>query len=180
MRFLIPQKSLTSRLPISSLLLGVCSLCLSLLLSFYLAPLETVAQDVAETSTDYGMVDPVDPQFSAGYSIYIEQCATCHVALPPAVLPMETWQALVTDSAHYGVALPTFSRFDQQLMLNYLQTYSRRNLPGEATPYRLEVSTYFQALHPKVELPQALNLQSCVGCHQSATEQNYLIYNQAH
>ena len=119
------------------------------------------------------MVDPIGDRYAAGYSIYLNQCATCHVALPPAVLPTQTWQTLVTDPAHYGVALPTITQFDQQLMLNYLQVYSRAHQGRESVPYRLEESAYFQALHPNVALPQPLNLRSCVGCHLSAAEQNY-------
>ncbi len=121
----------------------------------------------------YGMVDPVDARYETGYNVYIEQCITCHVALPPAVLPVETWLTLITDPAHYGIVLPTLTQFDQQLMLNYLQTYSRRQPSGTSSPYRLEDSDYFQALHPQVSLPQPLDLRSCVTCHALAGEQNY-------
>lgn len=124
------------------------------------------------TEPSYGMVDPVAARYEAGYSVYVENCASCHVALPPAVLPRATWQTLVTDTAHYGITLQSLSSFDQQLMLNYLHTYSRSQGDGP-TPYRLKDSAYFQALHPGVALPQPLNLRSCVGCHATATEQNY-------
>ncbi len=123
--------------------------------------------------TPYGMVDPVDARYETGYAVYIEQCATCHVALPPAVLPIETWQGLVTDPAHYGITLAPLTQFDQQLMLNYLQTYSRPRLDDRFLPYRLKDSAYFQALHPDVSLPQPLNLDSCLSCHALAGEQNY-------
>ncbi|MEL6469029.1 MAG: cytochrome C [Cyanobacteria bacterium J06623_4] len=124
------------------------------------------------TEPSYGMVDPVAARDEAGYSVYVENCATCHVALPPAVLPRETWQTLVTDTAHYGVTLQPFSPFDQQLMLSYLHTYSRSR-GSRPTPYRLKDSAYFQALHPGIALPQPLNLRSCTTCHATATEQNY-------
>ncbi len=129
---------------------------------------------LARAVTDpYGMVDPVDERYAAGYSIYVNQCATCHVALPPAVLPAQTWQTLVTDPAHYGVSLPATTPFDQQLMLNYLQVYSRAHQGRGSVPYRLKDSVYFQALHPTVALPQPLNLSSCIGCHPGASEENY-------
>ena len=125
-------------------------------------------------NSPYGMVDPVDPRYDAGYSVYIEQCATCHVALPPGVLPVESWQAIVLDPAHYGVSLG-LTQFDQQLILNYLQPYSRRQIDSGAIPYRLRDSNYFQALHPKVELPTPLNLRSCASCHINANEQDYTL-----
>ncbi|MEM9087979.1 MAG: cytochrome C [Cyanobacteria bacterium P01_F01_bin.53] len=125
------------------------------------------------TTTPYGMVDPILSEQLTGYEIYIERCATCHVALPPALLPTQTWQTLVMDPAHYGVTLSVIDRFDQQLMLNYLQVYSRRHQGRGVLPYRLNDSTYFQALHPAVELPQPLNVRSCAGCHIGAPEQDY-------
>lgn len=126
------------------------------------------------TVSPYRMVDPIDARYEAGYSVYLQQCATCHVVLPPAVLPADTWQVVVTDSSHYGVVLPAYTQFDQQLMLNYLQAYSRRHQAQQGVlPYRLKDSRYFQALHPNVELPQPLNLQSCTSCHLGANQQDY-------
>ncbi len=129
---------------------------------------------LTQTSGDpYGMVDPIDDRQLAGYQTYLNQCATCHVALPAAVLPTQTWQALITESAHYGISLPPIANFDQRLILNYLQAYSRPSRDRRTIPYRLSNSAYFQALHPQVSLPQPLTLNSCVGCHLGATERNY-------
>lgn len=146
------------------ILLGILTFCLSALLGIGLA---------RAIESPYGMVDPIDTDHATSYATYVENCSTCHVALPAAVLPLNTWQTLITDTAHYGVTLTGITRFDQRLMLQYLETYSRRQEGRGAVPYRLQNSAYFQALHPNVELPQPLNLRSCVGCHQGANEQNY-------
>ena len=95
-------------------LIGILAFCLRALLGMGLAK--------AVESSPYGMVDPIDERHAVNYATYVEQCSTCHVALPAAVLPMDTWQTLITDPAHYGVTLTNITRFDQQLMLNYLQT----------------------------------------------------------
>lgn len=125
-------------------------------------------------NSPYGMVDPIDARYEAGYNVYIEQCASCHIALPPAVLPTESWQTIVLDPAHYGVSL-NLTQFDQRLILNYLQPYSRRHTRRGARPYRLRDSDYFQALHPKVELPTPLNLRSCTSCHINAAEPDFTV-----
>ena len=52
-------------------------------------------------------VDVVPQRYQLGLSLYLENCATCHVALPPQVLPTESWQIILRDSQHYGVQLPT-------------------------------------------------------------------------
>ncbi|MEL7512290.1 MAG: diheme cytochrome C [Cyanobacteria bacterium J06554_3] len=148
--------------------LGLLTCCLSVLLGIGLAH---------AIETPYGMVDPVDARYEAGYVTYLEQCAACHIALPPAILPAETWQVLITESAHYGVSVPVLSSFEQQLMLNYLQTYSRRTAPRASVPFRVKDSTYFYALHPGVVLPQPLDLRSCAGCHVGANEQDFSAIN---
>lgn len=157
---------MTSKRTLNHSVLALFALIMSALLGMGLAK---------ATDTPYGMVDPVASEHAAGYSVYVQQCATCHVALPAAVLPTQTWQTLVTDSAHYGVTLPAIDRFEQQLMLNYLQVYSRRHQGRGSVPYRLKDSAYFQALHPAVALPEPLTLRSCVACHDGAAEQNYSI-----
>lgn len=131
-------------------------------------------ESAAQTQTTYGMVDPVSEKHAVGYEIYVERCATCHVALPPALLPLEAWETIVTDSAHYGVSLPSIPPFDQQIMVNYLQTYSRSYRGRGPTAYRLTDSDFFAALHPNVLLPEPLNLRSCTSCHVGADKQDYI------
>jgi len=159
----------------SHLLLGFVTFAVAFGLSILLDTGAYPVKVAVANGSNYGMVDPVGAQYEASYSVYVEQCATCHVALPPAVLPTDTWQALVTDPAHYGVVLPAFTQFDQRLMLNYLQAYSVRHKGGGPLPYRLQDSRYFQALHPNLDLPQPLNLQSCTSCHLKAGEQDYAL-----
>lgn len=125
------------------------------------------------SASPYGMVDPIDPRFNVAYSLYLDSCATCHVALPPAVLPVATWQVLITDTAHYGLVLPDPLPFNQQLMLSYLQTYSRQHQGRGPLPYRLKDSAYFQALHPNVAFSQPVGVNSCTSCHSGAAQQDY-------
>ncbi|MGD1702101.1 diheme cytochrome c [Dapis sp. BLCC M229] len=111
-------------------------------------------------------VDVVPQRYRLGLSLYLENCATCHVAVPPQVLPTESWQIILRDSQHYGVQLPTLIDPPRQLVWNYLQVSSRRkSQQDERIPYRIASSRYFKALHPKVELPQQLNIKGCISCH---------------
>ncbi|MGK7923061.1 MAG: diheme cytochrome C [Trichodesmium sp.] len=111
-------------------------------------------------------VDVVPKRHQLGLSLYLENCATCHIAVPPQVLPTETWQIILRDSQHYGVQLPSLVDPPRQLIWNYLQVSSRRkSQQDERIPYRISSSRYFKALHPKVELPQQINIKGCVSCH---------------
>ncbi len=152
----------------SSIFTGFVAFALSILLGI------TAASSVEPNGpVSYGMVDPIAPHLEASYRIYLNECATCHVALPPAVLPTQTWQTLVIDPAHYGLTLTNITAFEKQLIVNYLQAYSRAHIGSGSLPFRLADSDYFHALHPQVVLPQPLNLRTCTSCHLSAPTQNY-------
>ncbi len=157
----------------SAIFTGFLAFALSLLLGITAA--NSVEPSTIEPSAvvPYGMVDPIAPDLAASYRIYLNECATCHVALPPAVLPTQTWQTLVVDPAHYGLTLTDITAFEKQLIVNYLQTYSRAHTNSGSLPFRLADSDYFYALHPQVVLPQSLNLRTCTNCHLSAPTQNY-------
>lgn len=120
-----------------------------------------------------GQVDVLLPHLAAGEDLYRNTCGTCHIALPPAVLPSPTWQELIQSPEHYGVTITPESGSDLVLLWAYLSEYSRA-LPAEETvPYRLARSRYFRVLHPRVDLPQTLRLDSCQTCHPRAPFYNF-------
>ncbi len=76
--------------PLPKYLVLLFCLSLSWSLAFAIAP-RTVA------------LDPVPERYQLGLELYLKNCGTCHRALPPAVMPRETWQQLLQDEQHYGV-----------------------------------------------------------------------------
>jgi hypothetical protein len=120
-----------------------------------------------------GTVDVISAQYQPGQELYLENCASCHIALPPAVFPSQTWKNLLQDSQHYGVQINPLDKFSHLLVSKYLYTFSRVKLPEEATPYRLKDSRYFKALHPGVKLPQPVTMSGCVSCHIGADKYNF-------
>ncbi|MEL7359013.1 MAG: diheme cytochrome C [Cyanobacteria bacterium J06648_10] len=169
------QLSVFNCLQVRPIRLGACAIALSIALGINLANAiePSTPTEPTSSSSPYGMVDPIDTRYEAGYRTYLNNCATCHVALPPAVLPIPTWQTLITDTAHYGISLPQMLPFDQQLTINYLQAYSRQHQSRGPVPYRLKDSAYFQALHPNVAFAQPVNIRSCTSCHIAAPQQDY-------
>lgn len=127
----------------------------------------------AQSSPEIGTVDVVPSRFQLGQELYLENCATCHLALPPAVMPTQTWQRLLQDQQHYGVTLPQLVDPPRLLIWNYLRNFSRPLLKEEPTPYRLGESRYFRALHPNVKLPRQVEIGSCISCHPGATEYDF-------
>ncbi|HLP90533.1 MAG TPA: cytochrome C [Nostocaceae cyanobacterium] len=124
-------------------------------------------------SAEIGTIDIIPAQYQLGQKIYIENCSTCHLALPPAVFPTQTWKNLIQDSQHYGVQIRPLVDPNRLLVWKYISTFSRVQLQEEATPYRLGSSRYFLALHPGIKLPRPVKMSSCVTCHPSANDYNF-------
>jgi Dihaem cytochrome c len=120
-----------------------------------------------------GTVDPVPPRHQYGHELYLQTCGTCHIAIPPAVLPSQTWRQIIQDTQHYGVELPPLLNPSLTLIWNYLRDFSRPIPESEPVPYRVSSSRYFKALHPRVELPRPTTLQSCVTCHPGALDYDF-------
>ncbi len=118
-------------------------------------------------------VDLVSSSYQLGQQFYLESCATCHVGLPPAVMPSQTWADLLPDSQHYGVTLQPLVEPKLEITWKYVSTYSRPVLKDERTPYRLAQSRYFKALHPRVEFTEPIGVGSCIACHPAAAQFNY-------
>ena len=126
------------------------------------------------TSEEMGTVDPVAPRYQLGKELYLENCASCHIPLPPEVLPSETWRRLLLEQQqHYGQQLKPIMGPTLITIWNYLRTYSRPEDPKKPLPYRISESPYFKALHPRVKVPQPVKPASCVSCHPSAAQYNY-------
>jgi len=122
---------------------------------------------------EVGTVDVVPAKYKLGQELYLENCSTCHIGLPPAVLPTQTWKNLLEDSQHYGAQLKPLIDPPRILVWKYLQTFSRLQRQDEETPYRVNNSRYFKALHPGVKLPRPTQISSCVSCHPSASDFNF-------
>lgn len=132
-------------------------------------PTNTAPAHTAPVST----TDAVPARYQLGQEIYLETCASCHIGIPPAVMPTQTWQQILPDPQHYGVQITPLTEPSLHIAWNYIQVYSRPTGKGESVPYRLAQSRYFKALHPKVQFPQPVSLGTCVSCHPGAAQFNY-------
>ncbi|TFI52838.1 cytochrome C [Mastigocladus laminosus UU774] len=143
------------------------SLAMGWLISF-----ATNAQGATPTS-EIGTVDVVPAQYQLGQELYLENCSSCHLALPPQVLPTQTWKNILQDSQHYGAQIQPLVDPPRILVWRYLSTFSRSIKEEEQIPYRVNNSRVFKALHPQVQLPRPVEINSCVSCHPGANEYNF-------
>jgi mono/diheme cytochrome c family protein len=125
------------------------------------------------TQSTIGTVDTVPANLKLSQETYLARCATCHIGIPPAVLPNDSWKAILQDSNHYGVTWEPLRNPDLALTWKYLQTNSRQLNPEEQVPYRIARSRYFKILHPRVKFTEPVTVGTCVSCHIGAPKFNF-------
>lgn len=137
-------------------------------------------------------IDAVTEKTQRSQQIYLQSCATCHVPIPPELLPTQSWaEILENPEQHFGanLRLPDRRRnafpvtnVDIRLMWDYVQGASRSYPENDVLPSRVRDSRFFRALHPKVgELctqeeypcPKRVTIQTCVTCHTAAQRFDY-------
>ena len=107
--------------------------------------------------------------------VYQQECAACHLAYPPGLLPAASWQRLMTGlERHYGsdASLEPLQVQEIGRWLNaHAGTYKRvREVPPED---RITRSIWFERKHRKVEpavwqLPSVKSAAQCAACHTGA------------
>ncbi len=162
-----PPRRIRRRSPV--ILIGIL-LIWSLILGWGLAQ---AVETPRNSTVEIGTVDVVSGNLKLGQQAYLENCATCHIGIPPAAFPTQTWRDLLQDSQHYGATLTPLQDPTRSLVWSYLRTFSRQALEDEQTPYRLGESKPFKILHPKVELPRRVALSSCATCHPGTNQYNF-------
>lgn len=123
-------------------------------------------------------VDAATGKYKIGEQLYLETCSGCHIPIPPAVLPSETWQTILENPLnHYGVKVEGLIRLTQVAIWDYVSAYSRNLTKDEGKPDFIAQSRYFKALHPKVDLPNPVTHRSCIACHPKAIKFDYRTIN---
>jgi hypothetical protein len=113
---------------------------------------------------------------------YQEECAACHVAYPPGMLPQASWQRIMNNlPRHYGtdasLDAATVRELSSWLDAN-AGTYKR---VAEAPPQdRITRSAWFIRKHDEVsesvwKRPSVKSASNCIACH---TQANQGVFNE--
>lgn len=108
---------------------------------------------------------------------YRQECASCHVAYPPGMLPARSWQRVMNGlERHYGTDASLDPATVQQLSA-WLQanagTYKR--VAEEPPQDRITRSAWFERKHRQIEpevwqLPSVKSAANCAACHVGAEQ----------
>ncbi|WP_413816680.1 diheme cytochrome c [Piscinibacter gummiphilus] len=108
---------------------------------------------------------------------YTQECASCHVAYSPSMLPARSWQRVMSGlERHYGTDASLDAATLQQLstwLQSYAGTYKR--VAEEPPQDRITRSAWFERKHRKVEpavwqLPSVKSAANCATCHTGAEQ----------
>ena len=108
---------------------------------------------------------------------YRSECAACHIAYPPGMLPAASWQRLMRNlPQHFGtdasLDAPTVQAISQWLVAN-AGTY--RRVREEPPQDRITRSAWFQRKHDEVpaaawKRPAVKSPANCAACHTTADQ----------
>jgi nitrate/TMAO reductase-like tetraheme cytochrome c subunit len=111
---------------------------------------------------------------------YRTECASCHLAYPPALLPVTSWRRLLSHlDNHYGVdaSLEPAEVLEISKWLEPLAgTYKKvREEPAED---RITKAAWFVREHRKIDAevwlrPSVKSAANCAACHTTADDGNY-------
>jgi hypothetical protein len=116
-------------------------------------------------------------------SVYTEECGSCHLAYPPALLPQASWDAIMNGlEDHFGDNAELDAKTSMEIY-DYLYNNSaeksgyghmaRMARSAKGAPLRITELPYFKRKHREIpariiNLPEVKSLSNCNSCHRDA------------
>ncbi|OSZ68073.1 diheme cytochrome c [Hydrogenophaga sp. IBVHS2] len=108
---------------------------------------------------------------------YRQECAACHVAYPPGMLPARSWQRVMTGlDRHYGTDASLDAATVARLG-DWLQTHAATGRHAAEAPAddRITRTAWFERQHRGIEpavwkLPSVRSAAQCAACHTGAEQ----------
>lgn len=113
---------------------------------------------------------------------YQQECADCHVAYPPGLLPAASWQRLMGGlNKHYGVDA-SLDAASQREISDWLKAHAGtyKRVSEEPPQDRITTSAWFLQKHNAREVAPAVwkrpavgSPANCAACHSNAAQGNF-------
>lgn len=114
-----------------------------------------------------------------------KECAACHIAFPPQMLPARSWDKLMGDLAnHFGedASLPEAQRAEITRYLvenagdakgSWAAHRTTRGIAADSTPLRITETPYWVRAHDEIRAsrfadPKVKSKANCIACHKTA------------
>ncbi|MEN9689441.1 MAG: hypothetical protein RI998_1438 [Pseudomonadota bacterium] len=139
---------------------------------------------IGTLSLQAAMADGI--QQAPALAIYNSECASCHMAYPPALLPSASWQRIMGSlNKHFGVDA-SLDAVNQQKITQWLTNNSAKGRKANLLPIqdRITKSEWFLRQHNSHEVPAAVwkrqsvgSPSNCTACHANATQGDFEEHN---
>ena len=111
---------------------------------------------------------------------YTQECASCHTAYPPGMLPAPSWQRIMSGlDTHYGTDASLDPATTQQLVKWLQANAATCKRAGEEPPQdRITRSAWFERKHRQIspavwKLASVKTAANCGACHAGADRGNF-------
>jgi len=115
---------------------------------------------------------------------YRLECASCHVAYPPGMLPAESWQRLINNlPRHFGIDASLDAASTKELAAWLTANAGTDKRAREAPPQdRITASAWFTRKHDEVSAavwrrPAVKSPANCSACHSNADQGDFSEHN---
>lgn len=109
-----------------------------------------------------------------------QECASCHVAYPPGMLPAESWRRILGNLDHHFGSNASLDEASVKELTCWLTAHAASGGRAAAAPPqdRITRSAWFLAAHDEVppsawRLPAVKGASNCAACHTRANEGNF-------
>lgn len=141
------------------------------LLSLAMLTIGLAWADAAQADSDRKLRGPLNPA-------YVAECAACHVAYPPGLLPAESWQRLMGGlDQHFGNDATLDAAAHKEIGAWLVQNAGRSN---QAAPPqdRITLSRWFVREHDEIgaatwKRPSIKSAANCSACHGNTEQGRY-------
>lgn len=111
---------------------------------------------------------------------YVQECAACHVAYAPGLLPAASWQRLIDNlPRHFGTDASLDATTARELSSWLVAQAATGKRAREAPPQdRITLSAWFSREHDEVpsatwKLPVVKSASDCAACHTRADQGDF-------
>jgi hypothetical protein len=112
--------------------------------------------------------------------VYVEECASCHVAYPARFLGASSWTAVLAGlESHFGVDTSAEPRVLEEIRAYLLSGARSKETAAEGKPLlRITETSWFRHEHPRPDAsvwahPDVKSPANCGACHRQAEAGDY-------
>jgi mono/diheme cytochrome c family protein len=111
---------------------------------------------------------------------YRQECAACHIAYPPGMLPAASWQRILGNLQHHFGTDASLDADSVRQISTWLAANSAADAAAHAAPPedRITRSNWFRQEHAEVpaavwKRPMIKSASNCAACHTRAEQGNF-------